>query len=104
MATITLTPTADYRSSDSQVAQPSIIGAYVRECREARGMSLGKLADALGVTRSYLSKIEAGWRDPDPALWLRIGQAVGCDLVILKRKYRLEAARRATVAWEQVNP
>lgn len=36
------------------------IGATVREFRQARGIRQEELAEALGISRSYLSNIEAG--------------------------------------------
>lgn len=44
--------------------------------RKARQISQGKLAKLVGVTTSYVSKIERGERDPGVELALRLSAAV----------------------------
>lgn len=99
MATITLTTNDPLPA----LPEPSITGAYVRETREAHGRSLRTTAHAAGISAPYLSDIERGVKDPPVATWLAVGIAAGCDLELLRRKYRLEAARRASLAWEAVS-
>jgi len=39
-------------------------GEYVRQEREARGISLRKFAQRVGVSTAYISKVETGRMDP----------------------------------------
>ncbi|MDO5501558.1 MAG: helix-turn-helix transcriptional regulator [Actinomycetia bacterium] len=45
----------------------------LRELREARGWSQGRLAEELGVSRQTINAIETGRFDPSLPLALRIG-------------------------------
>lgn len=40
--------------------QQAIVGQRIRQLREGRGMSLGELETASGVTKGYLSQLERG--------------------------------------------
>ena len=61
-----------------------MFGSYIRNLREERGLSLRKLADAIGVEPSYISKVE---RDlvtpPAEATIKRIAEVLGHDADIL---------------------
>lgn len=58
-------------------------GAALRRTRDARGLSLDRLAEILGgdVTPQYLALIEAGQRDPKLGLALRLTVALDIDLL-----------------------
>lgn len=43
-------------------------GATLKELREARGVKVGELANAMGISYAYLSNIEAGRKRLTPAL------------------------------------
>ncbi len=62
-------------------ARPSF-GPYLRELREAAGLSLRAAADEVGVSFSYLSKMETGERPNPPSMKVlqRIADAYGRDL------------------------
>lgn len=102
MATISLTS----KQSSTRKGRPldptaSIIGEYIRQQRYDRHLPLAAVASLVGISVPYLSDIERGKKHPPVSMWKTIGAAVGCDPELLKRKYRLEAARRASNAWEQ---
>jgi transcriptional regulator with XRE-family HTH domain len=40
------------------------IGIAIKQCRDARGLTLQQLAINSGLTKSYLSRVENGQRDP----------------------------------------
>src|SRR5690606_37130370 len=56
------------------------IGAWIRRKRTAAGLSQVALAQALGISPSYLNLIENNKRAIGGALLLRIGERLGIDL------------------------
>ncbi|MDN5344587.1 MAG: repressor LexA [Clostridia bacterium] len=54
--------------------------ARLKFYREKKGLSQQELADALGVSRSAVTKYEAGERFPDEAILLKIANVLGCSL------------------------
>jgi len=52
--------------------KPANIGQYIRRAREQRGWSLSRLADAVGLHHSYLSRVESGSFRPSPEKLQRI--------------------------------
>lgn len=52
------------------------LGAYIREQRENAQISLGQLAKLAAVSRSYLSKVERGLRNPPAEILQRIHRAL----------------------------
>ncbi|MBQ4838697.1 helix-turn-helix domain-containing protein [Pseudoalteromonas luteoviolacea] len=56
------------------------IGDAIKECRELKGLSLGRLADISGIDKSYLSKIENNKRDPSLSSLLTICKAFNIQL------------------------
>jgi transcriptional regulator with XRE-family HTH domain len=55
-------------------------GERIRAARTARGMSQSELADAIGLSNSYLSHIEAGRRPVSRAVRSRIAAALDVDV------------------------
>ena len=53
------------------------VGAKVRRHRERAGMSAERLAQAVGISRPYLSNIEAGRKRLTPFLAIQIAAALG---------------------------
>ena len=57
-----------------------MIGPTIKTARQARGLTLAEVGNALGVTRQYIYAWEAGRRNPGPkhlaklaeVLWLQI--------------------------------
>jgi transcriptional regulator with XRE-family HTH domain len=59
-------------------------GERVRALRTSRGIAQADLAAAIGVSKSYLSHIEAGRRQVKGALLQRLAQALGVDAAQLE--------------------
>jgi transcriptional regulator with XRE-family HTH domain len=55
-------------------------GAAVKAIREALGIPQGILARDVVVSQGYLSNIEAGRKQPDPAVARRIADRLGVPL------------------------
>ncbi len=55
-------------------------GAGVKALREALGIPQGVLARDVVVSQGYLSNIEAGRKQPDPAVTKRIATRLGVSL------------------------
>lgn len=62
----------------------------LRRRRKARGWTVRDLAEAAGISPSYVSLIENGHKSPDPAITERIGQALGLDRELLTALVRLQ--------------
>jgi transcriptional regulator with XRE-family HTH domain len=54
------------------------LGEAVRAARKERGMSQEALADAAGIDRSHMGKIERGERNVTLLNVTRIAKAIGC--------------------------
>ncbi|WP_341503829.1 helix-turn-helix transcriptional regulator [Gallaecimonas sp. GXIMD4217] len=52
----------------------------VKEFREARGWSQGKLGEALGVSRQTVNSIENGRYDPSLPLAFKLAKLFGCAI------------------------
>lgn len=55
-------------------------GATVAALREATGIRQNKLAEAAGVSPSFLSNIEAGRKQPSPATARALADCLGVSL------------------------
>ena len=55
------------------------IGQWIKEEREKAGLSIRQLADKVGVSNSYLSKIERDLKNPD--LLAKIGKVLNIPMV-----------------------
>jgi transcriptional regulator with XRE-family HTH domain len=54
----------------------------VAERRQDRGLSQRELAELVGTTQSAIARLERGGRPPRIDTWLRIADALECDLVV----------------------
>jgi transcriptional regulator with XRE-family HTH domain len=61
------------------------VGETVRALREARGLRVGELADALGVSHSYISQIESGNKPLPPRRVRDFAAALGVRPAALVR-------------------
>jgi putative transcriptional regulator len=52
----------------------------IKEFRERKGINQAELARRLGISRSYLNKLENGKSDPSIRLAVRIAQALDTTL------------------------
>lgn len=59
------------------------IGKIIRALRENRGITRFSLAEAVGISESYLKKIEAGVRQPGVPLYQKMLEELEAVLVIV---------------------
>jgi transcriptional regulator with XRE-family HTH domain len=62
----------------------------LRRRRKSKGWTVRDLAEAAGISPSYVSLIENGHKSPDPAITERIGRALGLDRELLAALVRLQ--------------
>jgi len=62
----------------------------LRRRRKAKGWTVRDLAEAAGISPSYVSLIENGHKSPDPSITERIGSALGIDRELLAALVRLQ--------------
>ena len=51
--------------------------AVIRRYRDAAGLSQQELADQVGISKSYVSSLELGYRAPNLNLLVKIAQTLG---------------------------
>lgn len=56
------------------------LAAVIRRHREAKGISLSKLAELSGVSQTYPGMVERGLRSPTVDVVHAMAKAVGCNL------------------------
>ncbi len=69
--------------SELTQTEMSRLGARLRDLRNGRGWTLDELAQQSGLSKSYLSRIEDGERQPSLASLLSLTQAYGVALAAL---------------------
>lgn len=62
--------------------KPKALCVQIRLCRKHVGLSQAKLAKELGITTTYLSKIENGWKLPSLPLLSLIARKTGRDILL----------------------
>lgn len=62
-------------------------GKYIKTARERKGLSQIDASRILGVSQSYLSRIESGERDIDLAFSFKICDVMGVDIRDFVNKY-----------------
>jgi transcriptional regulator with XRE-family HTH domain len=65
------------------VEQEAMIGSSLRAVRRRRGMTLRQVADAAGVTESFLSQVERDIASPSIATLRRIAVALGTSIGVI---------------------
>lgn len=65
----------------------SMFGMYIRAARERKRMSQSEVADALGISQSYLSYLEKGKREIDLALAFKVCDVLELDMRDFINKY-----------------
>jgi len=76
-------------------------GVELRRSRERRALSQSKLAKLAGLDHSYVSRIEAGDRNPSKAAVLLLASAMRCEQA--EQDGLLVAARYLPGEWEQLS-
>lgn len=56
------------------------VGNRIRSWRRQRGLTLDALADATGMSKSYLSKLESGKKAPSIATVMKLSEALGVSV------------------------
>ena len=75
------------------------MGTYLREVRRQAGVTQEQLAEALGITQSYVSEVERGKYPPSWKYLVGLANAIGANAVELLRRGGYLDSR--TVALEQ---
>lgn len=63
-----------------------MLGEQIKTLREKRGMTQAALADAAGVQREAVGRIESGIRKPGPELLERLADALGAEIRLVPRR------------------
>jgi ribosome-binding protein aMBF1 (putative translation factor) len=72
----------EYRAAYARARQALVIGAKVRELREARGISQAELARRMGSSQSVIARLEIGGAEPRFETLRRVAEALDAALVI----------------------
>jgi len=87
------------------------VGQLIKSLRQERGMRSGDLAEAVGVSRSYISRIENEDRKLSTSIILRIAEALSVDPALLTAEakqdpvdLRLRKAVELLLAGRVLNP
>ena len=59
------------------------IGPTIKAARNARGLTLAEVGNALGVTRQYVQAWEAGRRNPGPKHLAKLAEVLGLQVTDL---------------------
>ena len=62
---------------EKRTARNANLGARLREVRRQRGITLKQVAEAVGVTESFVSQVERGTANPSVATLRRMAEALG---------------------------
>jgi len=71
------------QSADKGLPMRLDIGSAIRIVREAKGMKLGSLAKAAGLSAPFLSLVESGAREPSLAALRRVAEALAVPVEAL---------------------
>ncbi len=63
-----------------------MIGLAIKAARQARGLTLAELGNALGVSRQYVYAWEAGRRNPGPKHLAKLAEVLGLQVTDLLPK------------------
>lgn len=83
------TPSSD---DDSEIV--AALGTAIREHRTAAGLSQAKLAERAGISRVYLSVVEAGQKCPTVVVLVHLARGLGIDAAQLLEGPALSTAQR----------
>ena len=62
---------------DEDTLAKTFMPAVIRRYRDAAGLSQQELADQVGISKSYISSLELGYRAPSLNLLVKISQTLG---------------------------
>jgi predicted transcriptional regulator len=69
-----------------RVTVPQDLGAALKHYRTAVGMSQSQAAGPVGVTQSYVSRLESGEFGTSLSQALRLLRLVGCEVVVRRTR------------------
>ena len=68
------------KNFDEDKLAKTFMPAVIRRYRDAAGMSQQELADQVGISKSYISSLELGYRAPNLNLLVKIVQSLSVAL------------------------
>jgi len=71
--------------SEVEVEERARIGATIRQYRQMRGFKPDEFASEIGISRPYLSNIEAGRKPLTEILLARVADALGVEQIAIVR-------------------
>ncbi|MFC0387578.1 helix-turn-helix domain-containing protein [Muricoccus vinaceus] len=83
-------------NSTRDATRAAAVGARIRELRQGRDMTLEAVAEAAGLDKGYLSRLERGMKNPSIATVLRLSEALGVPVAELFGERLAEHAVRVT--------
>jgi HTH-type transcriptional regulator/antitoxin HipB len=69
-------------SADFRVTVPRDLGAAIKHYRTSAGLTQAQSAESMGVTQSYVSRLESGEFGTSLSQALRLLRIVGCEVVV----------------------
>jgi HTH-type transcriptional regulator/antitoxin HipB len=69
-----------------RVTVPRDLGAALKHYRTSVGMSQSQAAESIGVTQSYVSRLESGEFGTSLSQALRLLRLVGCEVVVRRTR------------------
>ena len=75
------------RSEFRKEAYNYCIGQLIMDARKQEGFTQTELADKLGVSKSYISRVEKGQIEPGVGIFFRMINALGLRLEIVKTMF-----------------
>lgn len=74
-----------------------MIGTFIKEARDAAGMSQEQVSAKGKINRSYLSQVERGLKSPTLTMFMRICGAIGASPSLLVAKLERAELKRSAV-------
>lgn len=71
------------RPLPDQTTSPAVIGRLIRDARQASGLSINYVANAIGVSPAMVQRYESGDCEPKLGVGLRIAALVGVNITKL---------------------
>ncbi len=72
----------DSGSTEFRVTVPGDLGAAIKHYRTSAGLTQGRAAEMVGVTQSYVSRLESGEFGTSLSQALRLLRSIGCEVVV----------------------
>jgi transcriptional regulator with XRE-family HTH domain len=95
--------TARKPAAERDAARTAELGARLRVLRQSREMTLDALAEATGLDKGYLSRLERGMKNPSIATVLRLSEALEVPVAELFGERLAEHAVRVTRARDRLS-